>query len=339
MRVAVIGIGKMGLLHAGVLNALEGVELCALSDSSAYLLNLAKNLKPVAVYDDYRKMLDREKPDAAVIATPVSLHVPMGLECASRGIAFLMEKPLGLSSAEALPLVDRVRERRLVTMVGYMLRFEDTFRKGREVLASGALGKVITFSSTAYVSQLFRKGKGWRYSRQQSGGGVVIGQATHLLDLLRWYFGPVASVSAHQRSFYSEEVEDYAHGHLEFAGGVTGWFDSSWSIRHHRLLEIGLVIHGENGTLEVSDDEVKLDLDEPAAGFERGWTRFRKPDLFHGVTIDIGGAHYTRQDEAFAAAVRDNTPPESDVANAWEVQKLVDAVYRSAERRGEPVQP
>ena len=88
MRVAVIGIGKMGMLHAGILNALEGVEVCGLSDTSKYLLGMIKNLKPVPVYDDYVKMLDKEKPDAAVIATPVKLHVPMMRECAKQSTSF-----------------------------------------------------------------------------------------------------------------------------------------------------------------------------------------------------------------------------------------------------------
>jgi predicted dehydrogenase len=339
MRVAVVGIGKMGLLHAGILNALEGVELCAMSDTSRYLLGMVKNLKPVPVYDDYLKMLDKEKPDAAVIATPVKLHVPMMRECAKRGIHFLVEKPLSLDAPEAEKLVREVEERRLVTMVGYMLRYVETFQKAREVLGTGALGKVQSFQGTSYVAQLFKTGKGWRYSRKESGGGVVIGQATHLLDLVHWFFGAPARVTASCQYLYSEEVEDAAHGQFEFADGLTGWFDCSWSRRHHRLLEIGITIQAENGTLQVNDDSVRLFLDDAAKGFAAGWTHWRKPDLFQGVTIDVGGPQYTLQDEAFAKAVMTGGSLSTDVASALEVQRTVDAIYRSAERRGEPVKP
>lgn len=339
MRVAVIGIGKMGLLHAGILNALEGVELCALSDTSKYLLGMIQNLKPVPVYDDYKKMLDREKPDAAVIATPVKLHVPMMRECAERGIHFLVEKPLSLDAREADKLRKEVAERRLVTMVGYMLRYSETFEKAKEIIASGALGRVQGFAGTSYVAQLFQPGKGWRYSRKESGGGVVIGQATHLLDLLHWYFGQPTRVSATSQHLYSEDVEDAAHGLLEFEGGVQGWIDCSWSRRHHRLLEIAVEVQAENGTLSVDDDSVKLFLDEPAFGHAAGWSHWKKPDLFRGVPIDIGGPQYTRQDEAFARAVMHGGTLESDVENAWRVQQTVDAIYQSAKRRGEPVTP
>ena len=339
MRVAVIGMGKMGLLHAGILNALEGVELCGMSDTSKYLLGMIKNLKAVPVYDDYTKLLDHEKPDAAVIATPVKLHVPMMRECAKRGIHFLVEKPLSLDAREAEKVLREVEEKKLVTMVGYMLRYTETFQKAKEVLASGALGRVQGFEGTSYVGQLFQSGKGWRYSRKDSGGGVVIGQATHLLDLLHWYFGDPTRIAATCQHLYSQEVEDAAHAQLEFGNGVHGWIDCSWSRRHHRLLEIGIEVQAENGTLSVNDDSVRLFLDSGAFGYSSGWTHWKKPDLFQGVTIDIGGPQYTRQDEAFARAVMQGGTLDTDVASAWRVQKTVDAIYESADRRGEPVKP
>ena len=339
MRVGVIGIGKMGLLHAGILNALEGVELCGLADSSKYLLGMVRSLKAVPVYDDYEKMLDREKPDAAVIATPVHLHVPMMKACVRRGIHFLVEKPLSLDAKESAKLVRESEDARLVTMVGYMLRYVETFQKAHEVLRSGALGRVQTVQGTSLVAQLFQKGKGWRYSRKSSGGGVVIGQATHLLDLMHWYLGDAVRVNARSQNLHSEDVEDAAHGMIEFAGGVVASFDCSWSRRHHRLLEIALTIQGENGDLSVNDDEVKLYLEDGASGFAAGWTHWQKPDLFSGVTIDIGGPQYTRQDEAFANAVRTGGRLGTDLAAAWRVQRMVDAIYRSAGHDGEAVAP
>ncbi|RMF64853.1 MAG: gfo/Idh/MocA family oxidoreductase, partial [Calditrichaeota bacterium] len=135
MRVAVIGVGKMGMLHAGIMNSLEGVELCAISDTSNLLLTFAKNLKKgIGVYDDYVKMLDQEKPDVAVITTPVFLHVPMARECVKRGIHFLVEKPLCAFSSEATELVQEVEAKNLTTMVGYMMRYVETFAKAKEII-------------------------------------------------------------------------------------------------------------------------------------------------------------------------------------------------------------
>lgn len=339
MKIVVIGIGKMGLLHAGIMNALDGVQLCAISDTSKFLLNFAKNLKKdIHVYDDYIEMLDRDKPDLAVITTPVFLHVQMAAQCVKRNIPFFVEKPLSVTCSEAASLVEDIERKNLTTMVGYMMRYVETFSKAKKIIDSGALGRLINFNATIYVSQLFKTGKGWRYNKKESGGGVVIGQATHLIDLLKWYFGPIHWVCAHTKNWYSQEVEDFAHVHFEFKSGLTGWFDSSWSVRHHRLLELNILLHGENGNLVVSDDVVKLYLDTSSNGFRAGWTNFYKPDLFQGVEIDLGGPQYTRQDIGLIDAIKNGKKVESDVKNAFEVQTIVDAIYASATNHGQPVQ-
>jgi len=338
MKLAVIGVGKMGMLHAGIMNGLEDVELCSVSDNSKFLLGAVKSLKKdVTTYDDYRSMLNNEEIDIAVIATPVFLHIPMAIECTKRNIHFFLEKPLCIKSDEANSLIDEINSRSITTMVGYMMRYVDTFMKAKEIIDSGALGKLITFNGATYVSQLFRTGKGWRYSKKESGGGVVIGQSSHLIDLIKWYFGPVDLVSAHTINWYSKEVEDFAHVNLEYENGLKGWFDSSWSIKHHRLLQITLEIHAENGNLFVSDDYVKLYLDSSSNGFNTGWTNFTNPDLFKGVEIDLGGPQYTRQDADFINAVKKNQKVESDIGNAYYVQKIVDRIYDSASNHGEPL--
>jgi predicted dehydrogenase len=336
MRVAVVGIGKMGLLHAGIMNAMDGVELCGICDSSKFLLGFAKSLKNVSTHDDFKKMLDEAKPDAVVITTPVHLHVPMAMECVERGIAFFLEKPLSIKSSDADALVEAVEKKNIATMVGYMMRYVETFQKAKEIIDSGVLGEVINFNSAIYVAQLFKTGKGWRYNKNESGGGVVIGQATHLIDLLKWYFDEVEYVSAHTKNWYSQEVEDFAHAHFEFANGVSGWMDSSWSVRHHRLLEITIQVNAANGNLVVNDDQVKMYLDLDFNGHHAGWTIFNRPDLFEGVEFDVGGPQYTKQDKDFIEAIRSGKEIESDIKNAHEVQQIVDAIYSSAEKRGRP---
>ena len=122
MRVAVVGIGKMGMLHAGIMNGLKDVELCAISDNSKFLLGFAKSIKGIPGYDDYRKMLDREKPDAAVLATPIFLHVPMAQDCAERNIPFFLETPLSRRGQDAGAMAQKVEEKKMTTISGYTLR-------------------------------------------------------------------------------------------------------------------------------------------------------------------------------------------------------------------------
>jgi len=326
----------MGLLHAGIMNGLHDVELCAICDKSKFLLGFAKSLRDIPAYEDYCLMLDREEPDAVVLTTPVFLHIPMAKECVDRNIPFFLEKPLCLRSEEAAPLVAEIDSKGTVSMVGYMMRYMETFSLAKKIVDSQVLGKIISFGATMYVSQLFRKGKGWRYEREKSGGGVIIGQATHLIDMLQWYFGSIQKVSAHTIRFYSSEVEDFAHVYFSFEAGMSGWIDSSWSMRHHRLLETEISINTENGNLTVNDDSLKLFLEKDSRDYPAGWTTFKRPDLYRGVEIDLGGPHFSRQDMDFVSAVRENRQLQSSLKNAYCVQKVVDCIYRSAQAEGAP---
>lgn len=338
LKVGVAGFGKMGLLHAGIVGALDESVLVAVADPNRTLTNAFRQLGGrVAVYADFDEMLEREPLDAVFITAPTSLHVPMSLACAQRGLPFFVEKPLGVSSAECLPLIQRLEEQPITNMVGYMARHTDIFRHARRLIDCGVLGRPFHLKATMYVSQLFRKGKGWRYDKQSSGGGVLITQNSHLIDLLQWLFGPIAWVSGHVKSVYSKTVEDFAHAYLGFKNGLSGFIDTSWSVRHHRMVDIAIELHAENGTLNVSDDAVKLFLENAKANYRAGWTVWRKPDLYDGVPVDLGGPEYTRQDLAFLKAAAAGSSLEADARNAFLVGRVIDGIYNSSESGGAPV--
>lgn len=338
MRVAILGTGKMGLLHGAILGAMPEVEVCAVADNSEFILGALATLRPeLRTFHDYERLLDDVRPDAAFITAPASMHIPMALACVTRSIPFFIEKPLGVNAVECEGLAKACAERSLITMVGFMMRHVESFARANAILTSGVLGKALSFEATMYVAQLFKKGKGWRYDPKQSGGGVVITQTIHLLDLLRWYFGEATRISARTLSPYSESVEDFCHAQLEFSNGLLGWLDASWSMRHHRLVESRLHVHGADGELIVTDDEVRLFLESPRQGYADGWTVWPHPQLFSRVEFDVGGPQYTRQDRAFVDAVKARTPVACDVAGAYRVQKMVDAIYQSSAASGEPV--
>ena len=331
LRVGVIGFGKMGLLHASIASGLDVSRLAAVADPTTGVLDPLRRFKPdVSVYDDYERMLAKESLDAVFITSPTHLHASTALACVSAGLPFLVEKPLSARASDGEPLVAAVARTTLTNAVGYMARHVDTFRKAKQIVDSGVLGRLVHLQATMYVSQLFRAGQGWRYDPAHSGGGVLITQNSHLIDLLLWLFGPIDRVRGHVKSYYSEKVDDFAHAIFEFRSGLSGYMDASWSVRHHRTLDLSIAVHGHAGTLQVTEDDVRLYLDEAIGEYQSGWTVFRKPDLFEGVTIDVGGPEYTRQDEQFLNAVAAGRPVESDVQSALQVQRVVEAVYESS---------
>ncbi len=321
-----------------MVNGLKSAEVVAAADTSDVLLGALKENKPgISTYKDYGEMLQKQDLDAVFIASPTNLHVPMALKCAERGIPFFVEKPLGISGADVQPLVNLANERNLTNMVGYMGRYIDTFAHAKKLIAGNPLGKLIHLRASMYVSQLFAKGKGWRYDKAKSGGGVLSTQNSHLIDLLLWFFGPVDSVSGHVKSVFSGCVDDFSHAWFTFQSGLTGFMDTSWSVRHHRMVEISIDVQGERGTLTVNDDVVKLFLDQPFGENPAGWTVWRKPDLFRPVEVDVGGPQYTIQDSAFLDAVRAGSKVECDVNAARQVQDVIDAIYRSSDAGGAQV--
>lgn len=337
LEVGVVGLGKMGVLHAAVLNALEGSRVVAVAEPSRTVRDALAAYNPaVRAFPGLAEMAAAVPLGAVVIATPVDDHVPSALACVERGLPFLVEKPLAVSAAAARPLLAALAARPLPAMVGFMTRFVDTFARGRAVLAAGCLGKVQRVTASIYVSQIFGRGRGWRYHRKRSGGGVLINQGSHLIDLLTWYLGPVAAVNARTQAAWSEEVEDFAHLVLEFRSGVVGWLDCSWSVRGRRAVETTIEVLGDAGALTVTDDHLRLDLDRAAGGWPAGHTVETAADLFRAVPFDVGGPQYTREGLAFVAAAAAGRPAEPDPLQGFHVQAVVDAAYRSAAAGGAP---
>ena len=176
INIGVIGMGKMRVLHTGILSSLDGVEVKAVVDKQDLILSFIKGSLPsIKTYKDYNEnneMLRKEDLDLIYITTSTSLHTKMAKDCVDHGMPFFVEKPLGISVDDCMPLLDAVEQQPVINMVGYCKRFVDTFRKAKEIIDSNALGDLIYFNSSMYVSQLFSKGKGWRYKRKNP---VVVG--------------------------------------------------------------------------------------------------------------------------------------------------------------------
>jgi len=329
INLGIVGLGKMGIAHMAILNTFEGASVRAVAEKQKLITKGIRSVLPaIALYDRYEEMLEKEPLDAVYITSPTSLHVQIAEACLARGLAIFVEKPLGLSGRESKHLVGLASEKQAVSMVGYCKHYVETFARARELLDGGALGKPVYLTSCMYVSQLFSRGSGWRYKKESSGGGVLNILATHLVDILVWFFGDISSVSCDMKSHYSSEVEDYAHAYFNFESGLAGSMDTSWSIRNYRLPEIRVEVQCENGMLAVTEDYVKYQTDSDGTH-----STLYGQDLYSGVPIHVGGPEYAREDAHFLDCVRTRRRSDIDVAYGYRVQRVTDAMYESAESR------
>ncbi len=338
LKIGVIGLGRMGLMHTALLNSLSGSKIVAVSDPSNFPSKPLGIINPsIKVYNSAEKMLENSELDGVLISSPVNTHIPLSIMCAERKLPFLLEKPLSISADVALPLIDIINKDQIPNMIGYVYRFVDSFLKGKQILDSGCLGNIQRINANIYISQLFKKGKGWRYDPKESGGGVLISLGSHVIDLLTWYFGNVISVVGKVKSVYSPGIEDFAHLIMEHESQNTSILDCSWSVRFKRKIDIKIDILGDNGTLVISDDTIMLYLDKQFNDYNNGKTIFNANDLYRPVPIDIGTPKFTFQDMHFLNSIKLKTSASPDIKQGFHVQQVVDAGYKSSREGCRPI--
>lgn len=338
LRIGVIGLGRMGLMHSGIFNSLPESKLVAVMDPSNFpSKQLGVINTSIRIFDNVEDMFNNIELDAVLIASPVSSHVANALQCIERKVPFLLEKPLSTNSKQALPLFNKLQETPVPNMLGYVYRFLDSFKKGKEIVDSKCLENIQRVNAHIYVSQLFKKGKGWRYDPKISGGGVLMGLGSHVIDLLTWYLGPVSFVNGNVLSVYSPGIEDFAHLILKHQSGINSIIDCSWSVRFKRKIDIKIDILGDNGSLIVSDDTLQLFLVKGTDQWASGLSVFNANDLFTPVPIDIGSPKFTLQNRYFLNSLRSKEMPQPDFYQGFHVQQIIDAGYQSSAGNGMPI--
>lgn len=323
LKVAVVGLGKMGVLHASILNVLPNVQLTALCDKSVMMRKFLKKVfKGIPIVDDIEKLSDLDL-DAVYVTTPVPSHFPVArmlyLEKVARNL--FVEKTLASSYDNAKELCELAQRFGGVNMVGYLRRFAVTFRKARNLLAQGALGELISFKAYAYSSDFYGVNESSRTSASR--GGVLKDLGCHTVDLAIWFFGDLEVDSARHVSPNDSQSEDSVYFSVKKFNGLRGEFDISWCMKNYRMPEVGLSISGSKGIIEVNDDKVELRLN----GESSAWYR---QDLHDNVVFWLGGPEYFREDDYFVKSVRENSAAKPDFYAASKVDQIIDQVQHEA---------
>ena len=320
LRVAVVGLGKMGLLHASILNVLPNAQLTALCDKSAVILRFSKKmLNGVHVVDDVEKLSGLDL-DVVYVATPIFSHSFVIENVYLRGTApnVFVEKTLGSSYDEAKGLCELAQNSGGINMVGYMKRFAVTFRKAKELLDQGTLGEVSSFGAYGYSSDFLGTGKNSKAS--SSRGGVLGDSGCHAVDLALWFFGDLQVDSAKLGSLANGNSEDSAYFTVKTSSALVGEFNISWCMENYRLPEFGLVIKGSKGIVRVNDDELELKLND---GKSFTWYRH---DLNDNVFFWLGAPEYVREDEYFVRSVLEGSNAEPSFYTASKVDYIIEQV-------------
>jgi len=320
LRVGIIGLGKMGLLHASLLSVIPNVQLAALCDKNWLMRKFAKNtLKAPIVTDELDKMADLNL-DVVYVTTPIPSHYYVLKEIFSRNIAhnLFVEKTLASSFAQCQELCKLADSSGGHTMVGYMKRFSVTFKKAKEILDQGALGTLKSFDAYAYSSDFFGVKKD---SASNARGGVLEDLGSHISDLTLWLFGDLLSSCEISSSKLKPDCAQFEIN----SNNLTGKFDVSWIKEGYRMPEFGMIIRGTKGTVRVDDTALSYELynGQPS----KTWYR---QSLDDHVNFFLGDSEFYRENDCFIKSIFSDTKSEPSFQTASKVDYLFEQVRSKA---------
>lgn len=337
VRVAVLGLGKMGISHLAIVKSHPDVVLVAVCDTTAYLLDILEKYTSVKTYTDYRKLFASEKLDAVIIATPSRSHAGLVQAALDANVHVFCEKPFCLDAAEGLRLAELAESKKLVNQVGYHYRFVGVFHEAKRLLDLQILGRLHHVRGEAYGPVVLRpKGVTWR-TRKSEGGGCLYDYACHAIDLVNYFVGrPGAVGGTVLNRLFSNDVEDEVYSSLYFQNGLTGQIAANWSDESHRKMSTKITVWGTNGKIVADRQELQVYLRDNAPipeGFNAGWNIRYITDLTEGVGFYLRGEEYSAQIDHFIDAIKlQRLDTRSTFRSSTDADLVAAAMVRDARR-------
>ena len=329
-HIGLIGSGNITQTHALAARAIPGVQIAAIFGSNAQTvarLAAEHNAKP---YGDFTAFLAHKPLDLVIIGTPSGLHAEQGIAAAQRGLHVLTEKPIDISTEKADALIAAAQKANIKLGVIFQDRLKPNIQLLKQWLDRGLLGKPLLVDARVkwYRPPEYYSNSRWRGTFALDGGGALINQAIHTVDLLLWLLGDVSRVEACTATvLHKIEAEDTAVATLEFASGAVGTFLATTAAYpgYPRRLEIT----GTEGTVVLEHDRiVAVDFREPPQDIAFLNAGDSNQSASSAAVTDISGHKAILED--FLHSIASNTQP---VCNGHEGRRslaLVEAIYNSA---------
>lgn len=345
IRTALIGYGKVAHVHAAVLQKSVLAELVAVQGRKADKATAFAQQYAIEAYTDLPTMIREQSVQVVIICTPHPVHAASATIAANMGVHVLVEKPLAITLEDCNAIIGAADENGVKLGVISQRRFYPQALRVREAIDAGKIGKPIlgTAQMLGWRSQEYYESDAWRGTWEHEGGGVLVNQAPHQLDLLLWYMGEVASVSAFHDNLNHPyiEVEDTAVAILRFKNGALGNIVVSNS--QNPGLYGNVHIHGSNGaSIGVQTESGSMFIagmsevaDPPIndiwtiRGEEDNLTRWREEDVAEFKRIDPIEHYIALQIEDFMTAILQDREPRLTGADGRAVVQLFAAIYKS----------
>lgn len=325
LRVAIIGAGRIGCRRAAAISASRDARVVAVADSDAARAAALASTCGCRAVNEWEAVAVASDVDAVVVATTHDWLARVSLAALEAGKHVLCEKPMARNPAEAAPVVAAAEKRGLVLAAGFNHRCHPAIRRLHRLAATGAIGCLLWGRCRYGHGGRAGYEQEWRSQRERAGGGELLDQGIHALDLFAWLFGEFAEVSAFlQTAFWPVEVEDNAFVLLRTAAGQVASLHASWT-QWRNLFSLELC--GSEGYLMAeglggSYGTERLTIGRRAEDFG--------PPSEQVVEFNGSDSSWADEWEAFVQAVRKGTSPAATGRDALAALRLAEAAYRAA---------
>ena len=311
LRFGMVGAGAIAQAYAQAFRESRTAEVVGVADVRREAAQALGHLLGCSDYRDFEKMADAASLDAVVVCTPPVTHPDICTWFLKRGVHVLCEKPLAVDSGAARKMLETAGRHHVELAMASKFRYVEDMALAKTLVTSGVIGDVVLFENTftAHVDMTSR----WNSDPEISGGGVLIDNGTHSVDLMRFFLGPLADLQVVEgKRLQSMSVEDTVRIFIRSRGGVLGSIDLSWTIDKRQPNYIS--IYGSEGTVHVGWKESKYRRasDDDWVAFGNGYNKIQA---------------FRRQIDNFVGCVRGNESPVITPADALASVEAVEAAY------------
>jgi UDP-N-acetyl-2-amino-2-deoxyglucuronate dehydrogenase len=337
IRFGIVGCGMISEYQAEAINMVPGAKIVAFCDNVRTAAEARAARYGGRVYTDVRDLVADPEVDAVSICTPSGMHLDAALAAADAKKHVMVEKPIEVTLERTDRIISSCRANGVTLGAIFPRRFMDPSQELKRVLDAGRFGTIVLADAYIkwYRTQEYYATGGWRGTYQFDGGGALMNQGIHGVDLLQWLMGGVEKVSAFTatRAHVGIEVEDVAVASLQFRSGALGVIEGTTGAWPGSKIRIE--ISGSDGTVVMEDEAFSTwRFRDESAEDERIRQKYGRIDasLSGGATDPraINSEGHRRQFEDFVTAIREGRPPRIDGSEARAAVSIISAIYRSA---------
>ena len=330
IRIGLIGGGNITETHARASRSIQGAEIAAIFGSNTENVNRLCREHGGQPYLDFEKFVDHRPMDIVIIGSPSGLHAKQGIVAAQHGLHVLTEKPIDISMQRADALIQAAEQSHVKLGVIFQDRVKPGICRLKELVSKGSLGKPILADARVkwYRPPEYYGSSRWRGTLALDGGGALINQGVHTIDLLLWLLGEVVRVQARTATaLHNIEGEDTAVAILEFASGAIGVLQATTAAYPGYARRVELT--GSEGTLILDNDHiVATDLRSKPASERSDISPSPSESTSSPVVSDFRWHQAVLED--FIGAVKQNKTPVCDGHDGRRSLSVIEAIYRSA---------